>query len=229
MKYIYPSLKIYSPQEISIQIVCDFQWLTFFVAVLWDIRDLSSPTRDQACARAVEARTPNHWTAREVSQRLTYDFSILLWRESDTQSVETILWMLLFSGLAIHGPICSCVAGQWQRAQPPVSTLSRRGTTDTLTTTLDADNCCFFSLCQYSAQVVTADSRHRLRVRWSGPTVGCFTALSTPKVGCAKLCCSVWVYYIHVDLWHFQLMMCLSGCNLKESFREYSHNVFFSA
>ena len=91
----------------------------------------------------------------------------------------------------------------------------------------------FFSLCQYSAQVVTADSRHRLCVPWFGPTVGCFTALSTSKVGCAKLCCSVWVYYIHVDLWHFQLMMCLSGCNLKESFHEYSHNVlgkvFFSA
>ena len=29
------------------------------------IRDLSSPTRDGTCAAAVEAQSPNHWTAKE--------------------------------------------------------------------------------------------------------------------------------------------------------------------
>ena len=36
-----------------------------FVAATCDVWDLSSPTRDQTWAVAVEVWNPNHWTARE--------------------------------------------------------------------------------------------------------------------------------------------------------------------
>ena len=37
----------------------------FFLAVLHGLRDLSSSTRDGTVPPAVEAQSPNHWTARE--------------------------------------------------------------------------------------------------------------------------------------------------------------------
>lgn len=139
MEYIYPSLKTYSPQELSIQMVPDFQWLTFFVAMLWGMRDLSSPTGIKPVPRAVEARTPNHWTAQEVSQRLTYNFSILLWRESDTQAVETILWMLLFLGHQYVVRSAPVLLGSGSEHSPP-SARCPEGDQRTLTAALDADN-----------------------------------------------------------------------------------------
>ena len=45
--------------------------LTFFLATLHGLQDLSSLTKDQTCAPAVEVHSPNHWTAREfLSQSL---------------------------------------------------------------------------------------------------------------------------------------------------------------
>ena len=42
---------------------CD---ILFFLAAPCSMRDLSSPTRIEPSPPAVEARSPNHWTAREV-------------------------------------------------------------------------------------------------------------------------------------------------------------------
>ena len=38
----------------------------FFLAVLWVMEDLSSPTKDWICSRGMEACSLNHWTTREV-------------------------------------------------------------------------------------------------------------------------------------------------------------------
>ena len=49
-----------------------FFFFFFFPAAKSNLRDLSSLTSDQTQAFRVRARSPNHWTAREVPQSLSW-------------------------------------------------------------------------------------------------------------------------------------------------------------
>ena len=61
-------------KKTSLGIYVIFWWRkAAFVSVLaapHGLQDLSSPTRDWTQATAVETLSPNHWTARELPERL---------------------------------------------------------------------------------------------------------------------------------------------------------------
>ena len=85
----------------------------FFFAVLQGLRDLSSLTRDQTCAPAVEAQSPHHWTAREYPSWLVL-ICILSMKQSITVSITA--FNVFFKSLANHlmwgwswGPLNSTV------------------------------------------------------------------------------------------------------------------------
>ena len=46
----------------------------FFLATQFGMGDLSSPTRDQTCAPAVEVQSLNHWIPREVPPHTHFFF-----------------------------------------------------------------------------------------------------------------------------------------------------------
>ena len=72
-----PSLTTPAPTTILNLVLCVPQspsssFFFFFPAAKSNLRDLSSLTRDQTQAFRVRARSPNHWTAREVPQSLSW-------------------------------------------------------------------------------------------------------------------------------------------------------------
>ena len=63
--------------EIEYEIFKIFNMLILFIYLfIWPhgMRDLSSLTRDQTCAPAVEVQSLNHWATREVPSHVILDF-----------------------------------------------------------------------------------------------------------------------------------------------------------
>ena len=94
--------------------------INLFFATLSSIRDLSAQTRDWTCTPCLETLSLNHWTTREVSEKLIF---------FKTTLCQFTLWiwdfkLYVFVDSSWHKKYCFCSGGAlwriWSRDGPPV-------------------------------------------------------------------------------------------------------------
>ena len=67
LKLVPPPPQTFRIVSSEISVICLYLFLFFFLATLWVLWHLSSPTRFHTWAPVVRVPSPNHWTAREFT------------------------------------------------------------------------------------------------------------------------------------------------------------------